>query len=433
MADADSEGVAVAATKGKKKDLTKALSSAACALLGAVPAANAGKLDLWSVDSSVLFYNEADGRVTAIEPVIELKRQFSEGREATLKFTLDALTGATPNGATASNVPQTFTRPSGNDSYTVQPGEIPLDDTFHDTRVAVNGSWKTPLNRLTVLTLGGNFSKEFDFLSYGASAQVARDFNQKNTTLLFGVSSEFDQVDPVGGMPIPFAPMAAAGQPQPRQGGGDSKSVIDGLLGVTQVVNRRTLMQVNYSLSRASGYLNDPYKVLSRINPATGATIDYLYENRPDSRLKHAVYWLTRYHLDRDVVSASYRYFFDDWGIKSHTVDLTYNWKFAERHYLEPRFRFYSQSEADFYRLHLLNGDPLPTEASADYRLAQFNGFTYGLKWGWKLRNESEFILRLEYYSTIGDSSPTEAIGVQRGLDLYPDLKATIAQVQYRF
>lgn len=416
-----------------RKNLTKTLSSAACALLGTVPTAHAGKLDMWDLDASVLHYAEADGRVTAIEPVIELRKQFSEGREANLKFTLDVLTGATPTGATATNVAQTFTRPSGHGSYTVQPGEIPLDDTFHDTRVAVNGSWKQPLNRLTALTLGVNASKEFDFLSLGGSAQIARDFNDKNTTLMAGVSTEFDQVDPVGGVPIPFAPMAAAGTSQPRQGSGDSKTVLDGILGLTQIVNRRTLMQFNYSLNRTSGYLNDPYKLLSRIDRATGATVDNVYENRPDSRLKHALYWLTRYHLTRDVVSVSYRYFFDDWGVKSHTVDLNYNWKLSDRQYLEPRFRFYSQSEADFFRVNLLSGDPLPREASADYRLAKFNGFTYGLKWGRRLRNESEIILRVEYYTQIGESHPDSAIGIQKGMDLYPDLKATIFQIQYKF
>jgi hypothetical protein len=308
-----------------------------------------------------------------------------------------------------------------------------LDDTFHDTRVAVNGSWKQPLGRLSILTLGGNFSKEFDFTSIGASAQITRDFNQKNTTLLFGLSTEADSVDPVGGKPIPFAAMVPAGQSQPRQGGSDNKSVLDAMLGVTQVVNKRTLMQINYSLSHASGYLNDPYKMLSRINPATGSTIDYLYENRPDARTKHAFYWLTRYHLNRDVVSASYRYFFDDWGIKAHTVDVNYNWRYSANKYLEPRLRFYSQTEADFYRLNLLNGATLPVEASSDYRLAKFHGLTYGLKWGWDLPKGRAFIARLEYYNSIGESSPSEAIGVQRGLDMYPDLKSLIAQVQYRF
>ncbi len=421
------------AATNENKNLKRALSSATCALLGTVPAAHATSLDLWGLDASVLYYSESDGRVSAIEPVIELRKQFNEGREASLKITLDALTGATPTGITATNTPQTYTRPSGHGSYTVQAGDIPLDDTFHDTRVAVNGSWKQPLSRMTNLTLGLNGSKEFDFLSFGGSAQLAHDFNEKNTTVMLGLSTELDQVSPVGKIPTPFASMAPAGATQPRQGSSDNKTVLDGILGVTQVVNRRMIMQLNYSLSHASGYLNDPYKLLSRIDPVTGATVDNIYEDRPDNRLKHAIYWLTRYHLKRDVVSASYRYFFDDWGVKSHTVDVNYNWKVSQRQYFEPRFRFYSQTQADFFHTFLVNGDPLPQQASADYRLAKFHGLTYGLKWGWVMENNSELILRFEYYTQVGDSHPDSAIGIQKGLDLYPDLKATIAQVQYRF
>jgi len=415
------------------ENFKKKLSSAACLLLGSVPLAQAEEIDKWNIDTSILHYKEGGGRVQAIEPEVELDKKFNDGREENLKFTIDVLTGATPTGATATNVPQTFTRPSGKHSYTVPAGVTPLDDTFHDRRLAVNGSWKQPLNKLLLATFGASLSTEYDFRSIGLNAQIARDLNQKNTTLIFGLSTEADQVNPVGGAPIPFAVPAAAGAAQPREGSHKAKSVLDGLIGVTQIVNRRTLMQFNYSLSHESGYLNDPYKFLSRINPATGSTDDYVYENRPGSRTKNAFYWLTRTSLNRDVISASYRYFFDDWGIKSQTLDVNYNWKFSEKQYLEPRFRIYSQSAADFYHVNLLSGEALPQNASADYRLAKFNGFTYGLKWGMHLRDNSEVMVRIEYYMQVGDSNPGSAIGVQKGLDLYPGLKATIAQVEYKF
>lgn len=395
--------------------------------------AAAGTFEGWDMETAVLYYQEAEGRVSAIEPVINIRRAFAGNRLLNLKFTLDALTGATPNGALPSTTPQTFTRPSGNDSFTVQSGEIPLDDTFRDTRIAVNGSWQQPLGRLSLLTLGANVSKEYDFLSTGGSAMLSRDFNDRNTTLTLGLSTEMDSIDPVGGVPIPFAPMAPAGAPQPRMGGSESKSVVDGMLGVTQVINAKTLTQLNYSLSHSNGYLNDPYKVLSVVDPNTGATLRNVYEDRPDTRSKHALYWLLRRHLQRDIVSGSYRYFFDDWGIRSHTIDMNYHWKPSERWWLEPHVRFYSQSEADFYRLYLIDGIALPKEASADYRLASFNGFTFGFKFGWMFKNESSLILKLEYYTSQGDSNPAEAFGVMRGLDLYPDLKATMFQVQYKF
>jgi len=422
----------------KNDDFKKKLTSAVCTLLGAVPAAQAAQAaedagKKWDIDAAVLYYQEADNRVSAIEPVISLRRGFSGNRALNVKFTLDALTGATPNGATPTNVPQTFTRPSGSDSYVVQPGETPLDDTFKDTRLAVNGSWQQPVGRLSLLTLGGNFSKEYDFLSVGGNALLARDFNDRNTTLTFGLALEQDSVDPVGGVPIPLASMAAAGTLQPRQGGSESKTVVDAMVGITQVLSPRTLTQVNYSLSQNSGYLNDPYKLLSVVDPVTGATVRNVYENRPDTRSKHALYWLMRHRLKRDVVSGDYRFFFDDWGVTSHTLGLNYRWQPSKKFWFEPLVRYYTQSEADFFRIQLVDGQPIPVEASADYRLTAFNGLTFGLKHGWMFANGHELILKLEYYTTQGDDSPSEAIGVQRGLDLYPNLKSTVVQVQYRF
>ena len=50
----------------------------------------------------------------------------------------------------------------------------------------------------------------------------------------------------------------------------DTKDVFDLVVGVTQVVSRNFLFQVNYSFSDSSGYLNDPYKILSVVDGLTG-------------------------------------------------------------------------------------------------------------------------------------------------------------------
>lgn len=416
-------------------DLKKQLSLAAGTLLGLVDhsAAAADTPRTWTLETAVLYYQEAGDRISAIEPVINFSKGFSGDKKLNLKFTLDVLTGATPTGAAPSNVPQTFTRPSGAGSYVIQPGETPLDDTFHDTRVAGNVSFTQPLGRLTTLSYGLNYSSEFDFRSMGINATLARDFNERNTTLSLGLAHEADVVEPKGNIPVPFATMNPAGAPISRLAAEDDKSVNDLVLGWTQLLSPRTILQTNYSYSRASGYLNDPYKILSVVDRNTGATTAYVYENRPDLRVKHALYWLIRHRLKRDVVSLDYRYFFDDWGVKSHTLGLSYRIQPSEKMWFEPLLRFYSQSEADFYRVQLLSGDPLPAEASADYRLAGYQAYTFGLKQGWRFANASEFILSLQYYMTRGEDHPSEAIGVQRGLDFYPETKATMVQLQYKF
>jgi hypothetical protein len=95
--------------------------------------------------------------------------------------------------------------------------------------------------------------------------------------------------------------------------------------------------------------------------------------------------------------------------------------------------RFYTQSEAEFYRLSLVDSQPLPSFASADYRLGNFDAITAGLKYGWKTRNDNEMSVRLEWYGQSGSVPASQIIGNQASRDNYPDLNAIILQVGYRF
>lgn len=419
-------------------DICKRLSAATCTLLSGTASAS-GLIDGWDFDTAVLYYSESDNRVTAFEPVIRGTRELDDDEFLNLKLVVDALTGATPTGAMPSSQPQTFTRPSGNGSYTVAPGEIPLDDTFHDTRVAVNASWDKPINRLLRATYGVNVSSEYDFKSFGANVTIARDFNQKNTTLNGGISFESDTLDPEGGIPIELSSaMVPAGLPQNRRAADESRSQVDLLLGLTQVISRRTLMQFNLSVSQSDGYHTDPFKFISIIDdtpgPTQGDPIDNIFENRPDSRSKTSFFWKMLHHFDTDAIDASYRYLTDDWGIKSHTVDFHYTFVVdGGRSYWQPHVRFYSQSAADFYATNLRASEPIPDEISADYRLGDMTGVTLGLKYSRTLANENEMAFRFELLNQSGDPSPGSRIGNLAGLKIVPDTEAVIFQFQYSF
>ncbi len=162
---------------------------------------------------------------------------FADDRILSLGLTVDGLTGATPSGAITQDVAQTFTRPSGNDAYVVQGGELPLDDTFLDTRVALSAAWQQPWGDRNLINVGASLSKEYDYLHLGVNARIARDFNQNNTTLSAGFAYSSDELDPVGGAPMPLTPMLDVGDTSNRIGDQD-KDVIDLILGVSQVINR---------------------------------------------------------------------------------------------------------------------------------------------------------------------------------------------------
>ena len=124
----------------------------------------------WKLDSAFLFYSEAD-RVSAGELILNAQKTFDSEEVLNIKLTVDTLTGASANGAVAQPSVQTFTRPSGNGQYLISAGDIPLDDTFKDTRVQLNGQWTQPLSPDYKVSGGFHLSKEYDYLSLGIKWQ----------------------------------------------------------------------------------------------------------------------------------------------------------------------------------------------------------------------------------------------------------------------
>jgi hypothetical protein len=193
------------------------------------------------------------------------------------------------------------------------------------------------------------------------------------------------------------------------------------------VLNRNTVLRVNYSYSDSNGYLNDPYKVLSVVDPLTGDTLSrtpigqgpngvYLFESRPDKRTKQSLYAEVKHAFGAPVMYASYRFMTDDWGIDSQTGEVRLRWPLAAG-YIEPQLRYYQQSAADFYRSSLVSGVAMPRYASADFRLGDFDATTLGIKYGRDTADGNEWSVRAEYYQQSGTA----------------DLSAVIVQFGYRF
>lgn len=415
--------------KNNNKNLKQMLTVATCALLGAN--AQAEEINDWAFDTALMYYGETD-RVTAVEAIIAGTKEFSDEHFLNLKLTVDTLTGASANGAVPQNNVQTFTRPSGNGSYDIKAGETPLDDTFKDTRVQLNAQWTQPLGEDYLGSVGVHLSKEYDYLSLGLNGNIARYFNQKNTTVSVGLSLSNDTIEPEGGLPIALSSMLPPDSDgSNRDGSDDDKTTVDLLFGVTQVINRQMIMQLNYSLSQVDGYLTDPFKIVSVVNN-NGEALDQLYESRPDSRTKNSIYWQTKYHLTDSIIDFSYRYMWDDWEITSSTFDVKYRFPIGDS-YLEPHVRYYMQEAAEFYQPFLMEGDTLPKYVSADYRIGEMDGLTVGLKYGMSLKNNSELSFRLEYFQQSPTNPGFEEPGQLKELELYESVEAIIAQVSYSF
>jgi len=425
----------------------------------------------WLFDTGVLYFGEQD-RIQDLSASAVIRRLFDGDRRLSLRLVYDTLTGSSANGAVPATTPQTFTSASGGKAYTVQPGETPLDPTFSDARIALDASWDQPLGTAWRAGYGLAVSSETDYLSTGLNARLSRDFNQHNTTLSAGLALARDSISPLGGVPAPFGIMGPPSEDEDENesahrlarntrssahswslsatipppagtshvGSDETKTVTDLLLGFTQVFSPRTLGMFNYSYSRSTGYLTDPYKVLSVVDPVTGNPLPdpngimntYLFESRPDTRTKHGFYGEIRHHLSRDVIAGSYRFMTDDWGIQSHTFELNYRWQ-PGRFYFQPHLRYYMQSAADFYQRVLFAGDQLPQHATADYRLGEMNARTAGIKYGLPLDEYREWSVRVEYYAQSGSSPPGSEVGTLREFDLFPAVDSVILQIGYSF
>ncbi len=420
---------------GRRSCTRLGLAAATLALLGSGDAEAADRAPV-AVETAVLGYSEPS-RVQVLEGVISARSEIREGRVLHGRLVFDVLTGASANGAVPSRSVQTFTRPSGESRYQVAPGDTPLDDGFSDRRFAADLGYDLPLDRCTQLSVGAQGSVETDYLSLGIHASLSRDFFERNTTLGLGVSVNRDRVSPLGGIPTPFAPLPTTTRPRSEddEGGGLNKTVIDLSAGITQVLGRNTLLRVNYAFDHASGYMTDPYNVISVVaapsSVAPGTVSDTLHESRPDSRTQHAIYTELKRALGANVADLSYRYAANDWGVHSQTVELRYRQYFGPTFYLQPHGRYYHQTAAGFYSRFLIDASPLPQNASADYRLAEMETSTAGLEVGHELSNGRWMSFAVEYYRQFGIGGPQAAFGALEGLDLYPEVSALTARVGF--
>lgn len=469
----------------KDKQLSTRLALATTALLGGVQA-QAGNDD-WLVSSALLLYSEDNNRVQAVEPVLNLNRQYADDSSLNIRGVFDSLTGSSPNGAMPADVVQTFTSASaanrmaaaaysptkslapaksitaassaisvssggseGDDGiYSAQPGELPLDPSFEDNRTVLSLAWTRPLRDNYTLNLGGAYSGEGDFTSFSVNGALAKDFNGKNTTLSLGANLESDSINPHGGVPLRMSSYIQHN----TSGSSESKQVTDVMLGLTQVMNRRWLMQFNLGLSQASGYQNDPYKILTVakngyliVDPYDSSSYLYLYESRPKDRQKSSIYWQNKIAVGSDdVIDIGLRYMTDDWGIDSQTADLTYHWQVSDHFYLEPHYRYYEQTAADFWQPFLRSGEevsvvgtdvtPLVDYASSDPRLAAFSADTMGLKLGFPQGRDQEVSLRMEFYQQ-HDKNSIKSVYAGSNLDgmkQFSALSASWIQLGYSF
>ena len=257
--------------------------------------------------------------------------------------------------------------------------------TIQDSRTEVNVSAAHyGENRSAALTLAR--SNEDDYEADAVSVSGEWTFNGDLTTLSLGASYSSDVIEPVD------AALFGRVSREERQ----TRSVS---VGVSQVLNRASALFGGLSVTEHAGYMSDPYK---------------LRDVRPPGRLERALNVLYRRFLDQPgaALHLDYRYFDDDWGIGSHTLQSSWYQNVGTAVQLVPNLRYYSQSEADFYRP--VDNFALPPDVSqsSDFRLSGYGAVTYGLKAiihqpGWSLTISADrYVGRAAYGLDAGMEHP---------------------------
>lgn len=380
--------------------IRKNLALATCSLLSQQASAQAFEND-WEVDSSYLSYQESADRISVSKFIGNVQGKVSDQDTVNFKLVHDTISGASPTGAVKSkNESVTFTSASGGSGFNA--GSDGSSKVYiEDTRLSFNADWQHDWNQRTRTSYGANLSSENDYESLGGSLNIERDNRSRQTTYSAGLGLSSDTIFRNGTSDTP-APMTSTDSTEQLSKG--ERNTWDTMAGISHIINKRTVGQINLTYTLSQGYHTDPYKVISAID-AEGNIVDTFYENRPGERNRTSLYSKLAHQLadSENTVHASYRLYQDDWNIRSHTFDLKYRNGLPNQQFIEPHIRLYRQTAADFYKHHLaIDQDvnvrfPEKNYVSADYRLDRFWSYSAGLKYGRHIGQAGKLRVRLEY------------------------------------
>ena len=389
------------------KSIKNKLTLATCSLLTQQSGDALAIENAWEVDSSLLYYSEADDRVNVTKFVAGVGGDVTDRDRVSILMVLDTMSGSTPSGAVkTSGGSNTTTGASGGGGTGVSDPNAQALVKFDDTRLGNSLSWTHQHDNNWTVNYNGAVSIENDYRSFSAAITVDKETANKDYRFTVGLAGTYDEIFRVGAgsTPVPLTQIA-----DNEFAGEGEKNTTDLILGLTHVINRRTVGQVNLSYSLSQGYLTDPYKVFSVVDIGTGLPIDdsSFYESRPGDRQRASIMFQLNHQTypSNNNIHGSYRYYTDDWEVDSHTLDLDYRINFVNTSYIEASLRLYTQTAAFFYQNEFFVNntaglDPttlFPDYISADYRLDDMNSVTPGIRYGREVGKDGHLRARLEY------------------------------------
>ncbi len=367
-----------------------------------------------------LQYNENDDRTTVSAPSIMLNKDFGANYTLNASFVGDAVSGASPTfysatgsllsydddeyddeydddddddyaSSGASSGASAFARGRDINATDVKFGNINYDDKRFAGSLALTSRFASR----DELTIGMNYSSEKDFYSTEASIEYMHWLDElKNQSVSLGFSYQYNEILVTCVENSACSADAASGASEAMDA-----NLINVQLGFSQNINSQSYAKVAIFAVIEDGYLTNPYmNVVRNYNESTNKA-DIVAENRPDSKTAYGVSIKYANALtDKLSLQLAYRYYTDDWGIDSNTLDGDIYYEYNSDILLKFGLRGYIQSEADFYNA---SKDYFTDEifASSDQRMSDFSSITYKTDVNYVFSEEWSANISANFYS----------------------------------
>ena len=236
-----------------------------------------------------------------------------------------------------------------------------------DTRIYPSLSWSIENeNKGTTLAFGLSSSTEFDYQSFGGNVSFSTKTKDKSGEFTAKLQTYLDQVTLIQPIELRTNTM------DHEQYGSAARNTFAGSLSYSQIINERFQVMLLADVVQQNGYLSLPFhRVYFKDNTVH-------QENLPDSRLKIPLGFRANYFIGNNlIIKTYYRYYTDNWGLKSHTADIEVPIKINSFFSISPFYRYYTQTAAKYFA-------PFQTHTAADqyynsnYDLSKFSSDFYG-------------------------------------------------------
>jgi len=270
------------------------------------------------------------------------------------------------------------------------------------------------VKRTRIYDANVSFSNEYDYTSIGFGGGFSQQLNDANTEIGIKFNVYLDQWRPI--YPIEFRGLNSSifdnsvvydqnGLPSNgynptnfKTWSSTARNSFSTSISLAQVVNKSFNLSAFFDLVYQSGQLSTPFNRIYFANESNYYLGDITYldsyetsdnrglfhladaiEKLPDSRFKLPFGVRANYFLnDVFVFRGYYRYYFDDWGLNSHTFSLEAPIKVLEKLTITPMYRFYNQNQVKYfapYESHLSSSEFY----TSDYDLSAFDANQYGI------------------------------------------------------